>query len=344
PILLGDAVMALPALAALKTLLPKYCALIVVAPAGQAALYEALPHIVDEKILLQKPHAFWPWETRCELKRFRVGAGILFNNSFRDALMMKCAGIPYLFGYDGRHRRILLQGALPLPKRPRGRAMKIHQANLYYALAEAFGAAPWNGHPVDLVLPPGIELPEKARAVTEGKKLLVIASGAAYGAAKRYGADAYREIARDWLASGGTAAVVGSASERGIAAEVLRGLPTDRTADLCGETTLAQLMKLLKAAQVCVANDSGTMHLAAALRVPGATVFGPTDYTSTAPVGRWSLILSPTDCAPCLRRVCPKKEHLCMRRMPWQCVGEELRRLAEPGPFSDEIGKFRAEK
>ncbi len=325
---LGDAIMALPALAALKSLLPKFCALAVLAPANQKQLYEALPHLVD-KIFEIDAHRFFDRKTRRLIHIFRAGAGVLFNNSFRDAVALKMAKVPRLFGYDARCRKFLFAGTLPLPKRPRHKAMEIHQANLYYAVAEAFGADKWNGQMVDFQLNPAIGLPEKLIPFARHPQLLVIASGAAYGAAKRYGADSYHIIAKKWIDQDGVVAVVGSAGEAAIGEEVIKGFPPESAINVCGKTDLAQLMKLLQCSRVAVANDSGTMHLAAALRVPGATVFGPTDYTSTAPVGNWSLILSPTQCAPCLRRVCPRGDHLCMAQMPPETVAEELFRLAE---------------
>ncbi len=325
---LGDAIMALPALAAFKQALPKYCALAVIAPAGQKPLYRALPQIVDQVIALDAPHKFWSDKIRHKIRVFRAGVGVLFNNSFRDALMMKFARIPRLFGYDARCRKLLLAGSLPLPERPRHVAMKIHQANLYYALAEAFGAAPWDGKMVGFQLDPAVTLPETLIPFAEKRNLLILASGAAYGAAKRYGADAYHVIAEKWIQSGGAVVAVGSSGEAAIGDEVLAHLPKRAAVNACGKTDLAQLMKLLSCARVAVCNDSGTMHLAAALGVPGATVFGPTDYTSTAPIGEWSLILSPTECAPCLRRTCPLKHHMCMTQMPPETVWEELLLLA----------------
>lgn len=327
---LGDAIMALPALAALKTIVPECCALMVAAPAGQRDLYAALPNIVDDFFPLP-PHSAWSKELRREIFRCRLGIGVLFNNSLRDAWSMRRSGVPRLYGYAARCRSWLLRETLPLPRRPKNAAWKIHQANLYYALARAFGASPWSGEMIDLQLPTPENLSSQVAVAGNADQMLLIASGAAYGAAKRYPADYYRRIAEFWLEQGGSVAVVGSAAERSIGDEVIAGLPQDCAVNLSGETAdLAELMWLIKQSQAVVANDSGIMHLAAALGAEGITVFGPTDYTSTAPISaRWHLINSPAECSPCLRRVCPRGDQCCMRQLSPEIVIGELRKVGK---------------
>ena len=106
---LGDAVMALPALAALHSALPENCGLFVITPASNAQLYRALP-FVDTVIALEKPHKFWSNKERLQVKRLRPGAAVLFNHSLRDAVCLKLAGVPYLYGEPTRNRGLLLAG------------------------------------------------------------------------------------------------------------------------------------------------------------------------------------------------------------------------------------------
>ena len=95
-------------------------------------------------------------------------------------------------------------------------------------------------------------------------------------------------------------------------------------------------MHLLANSVLTVANDSGIMHLSAALGRPGIAVFGPTDYTATGPISRkWSLLFDKVECAPCFRRECPKGDARCIRRITAEMVIAEMRRIgrAEGIPF-----------
>jgi heptosyltransferase-2 len=98
---------------------------------------------------------------------------------------------------------------------------------------------------------------------------------------------------------------------------------------LCGETTLPELVGVLSPLRLLVTNDSGPMHVAAALGVPVVAVFGPTDWRETASVGRrHRLVREPVHCSPCLLRECPI-DHRCMRRIPVDRVVDEARALLE---------------
>ena len=104
-------------------------------------------------------------------------------------------------------------------------------------------------------------------------------------------------------------------------------------ADLCGRTGLPQLVGVLGRLRLLLSNDSGPMHVAAALGTPVVAVFGPTDLRETAPVGtRQRLVSEPVHCSPCLLRECPI-DHRCMRRVTVERVRAEAEGLlAEPAP------------
>ena len=304
---LGDAVMALPALRALRSLLPRYCALHAIAPAAFRPLFEAIPE-VDGFLPLERPHRFWSWHELRDLEMLRPGVGVLFNRSFRDAAMMRAAGIPLLCGPAGRGGSLFFRRSLRYPPlHPGGAPATRHQARRYFDLAQALGAT---GDPAmprfDLSRIAG-EIPAELRSAAEAGKLLLLAPGAAYGPAKRWPAANFRCVAAAHLERGGTAAAVGAAAEAAAGAACFEGLPADRAVNLCGKTGLGDLMKLIRAARAVVANDSGVMHLAAALDVPGVAVFGSTDPAATAPVSaKWRVVAAPPGCAPCLRRECPR--------------------------------------
>lgn len=313
---LGDAVMALPALRQLKRILPENCALGVIAPAGQRAFYHSLPWL-DVLIPLLGLHRRWNADTRLKIRRIKFGAGLLFNNSLRDAIQLRLCGVSPLFGAAARGRSMLLRRSFSfVPPQP-GRKRECHQANCYLAEAYALGAPRWDGILPEIRIDRELmQMPPLIRDLCSHPKMLVLGAGAAYGAAKRWSSDAFRAVAADWIAHGGIAAVVGSPSEKAIGEEIRQGLDKRKFYDLTGETDMFALMHLLKSAAAVIANDSGVMHLAAALGTPGVAVFGSTDYTSTGPISpKWKLVVSDQPCSPCFERVCPKGDPQCMKRI-----------------------------
>lgn len=298
--------MALPALKQLRMLIPDGCGLFVLVPEGQRYLYRSLP-MVDCILDLGQIHRSWSLREWRKVRQIRVGVGVLFNNSLRDAFLMRLAGISNLYGAAARGRSILLRRAFGFPSRPDRKPAESHQSNRLLAMVEAMGAPPWDGKMPEFRLLPAVdEINADITALCDHPKLMTIASGAAYGAAKRWPAESFRRVAEYWTGQGGIIVVLGSPSEAGIGAEVVAGLSPSKAYNLSGRTNLAELMQLLKHSAVTVANDSGIMHLSAALGRPGVAVFGPTDYTATGPVSAdWRLMYQKAECSPCFKRVCP---------------------------------------
>lgn len=322
---LGDAVMALPALPALKRSLPEGCALYVITPISLRQLYPVLD-CVDGVFTVERPHEWWGLEKLHDLRGLRMGAGVLFNNSLRDAIAMRLAGVPRLYGAAKRGRSVLLTQAFSFPRRRRRQLAGAHLAKRYLAMARALGGR------AETLEMPRFDL---SRLLVSSSSLLcslarhplhlVLAAGAAYGPAKRWPDAGFRTVARYWLRHGGVVSVVGSAAEREVGDLVLENLPAGRCFNLCGETNLNHLMVVLRGAAMCVANDSGVMHLAAALGTPGVAVFGPTDPAATAPVSeKWELLYRKLPCAPCFRRECP--DNRCMREITPAMVIRAVRR------------------
>lgn len=314
---LGDAVMALPALRQLSLLKPKECALLVIAPKALHGLFEAT-NFVDVFLGLERVHHAWKLREIRALRRFRMGVGVLFNNSLRDALMMKAAGVPLLFGAGARGRSLLLERAFSLERARRGKYAMLHQTARFLAMTRALGAPEWDGSLPELTpRTPAAECSGVVQSLCRHPRLLALGCGAAYGGAKRWESEKFNAVARAFLVRGGVVAAVGSAKESEVCREVLAGLPENRAFDLSGKTSLDELMNLLKNACFVVANDSGVMHLASILGTPGAAVFGSTDYTATGPIGKnWTLFCSEMECSPCFRRTCPRGDRACMKEIP----------------------------
>lgn len=302
---LGDAVMALPAV---YQLAGEYKRIIAVVPPQIRGLAESI-ECIDQVIVLSSAHKSWSRYDIQAVKNCGADIALMFNNSLRDAWYFRRAGISNLYGAAKRGRSILLKEAFHFPKIRKRELNFLHHARKYASMATAIGGKIWSGEFPKIRISPS---PERHHP------MLVLAPGAAYGAAKRWSADSFGGVANLFLAKypTGVVAIVGSPSEDIIAQEVISCIKnSEQVENLCGKTNFQELVSLLNSADVCVANDSGVMHLAASLGVAGAVVFGPTDYASTAPVSKdWIVIFSEYPCAPCFERSCPKyPEPACMR-------------------------------
>lgn len=140
--------------------------------------------------------------------------------------------------------------------------------------------------------------------------------GAAYGTAKRWLPARYVDLGRRLRDERGAEIVLfGAASERELAEQIAAGIGAGARST-AGQTTLAEFVKLVAGCHLFVTNDTGTMHVAAAMGVPVLAIFGATDERATAPLGpRVHLIKKAVPCSPCLLRHCPV-DHRCMREIP----------------------------
>ena len=324
---LGDAVMAVPALVQMKKIIPASCGLFVVVPPALKTLFESM-EFIDEVITLHKAHAAWTKRDVHNVFKLRAGIGLLQNNSLRDTIYFRAARIPKLYGAAKRGRSLLLTKSFAFPKIRKGKLNKLHHAGRYLSMAYALGAPEWQGELPEFTPAKEPELfPAEVAEVLKYDKLLVIAPGAAYGEAKRWPAENFRAVCSDWLDNGGTAAVIGTSAEKNAADEVCRGLPKNKTANLAGKTDLADILEILKHAEICIANDSGIMHLSAVLGGRGAAVFGSTDPTSTSPVSvKWKILFERQECAPCFRRECPYGHYKCLKAVTPDMVEKALSR------------------
>jgi heptosyltransferase-2 len=267
----------------------------------------------------------YPAKTFAEKREFarrlrsgRYDAAILLPNSFDSALIMWMAGIPERIGYKRDARGMLLTRAIPIPEPgdiPR------HERFYYLELLRRAGLLEKfpNTEPIEL---DGLPTAREAGAakLTEigiARPVVGLSPGAAYGNAKRWLPERFAEAAaRVASERGATVLVFGSAAERALCQQVAEAIPAALgTRNLAGETTLREFIDLAAACSLFLTNDSGAMHIASALGVPVAAVFGATDDTTTGPSGRhWRIIREHAECSPCLLRDCPI-DHRCMTRV-----------------------------
>ena len=313
---LGDAVMAIPALMQLRRIIPENCGFFLITPPALADLFNSLAFI-DKTVPLHKAHAPWSSDDIHNVKKLNAGIALLQNNSLRDTLYCRIAGIPKLFGAAKRGRSLLLTESFKFPKIKDRKLNKLHHAGRYLSMAYALGAPQWNGELPEFILTkePELMTPE-LKDLLNSQKLLVVAPGAAYGEAKRWPSENFRKLCRMWIEDGGNVAAIGTAAEAAVTKEVLQDLPEDKIADFAGKTDLQDIIAILKHAHRTVANDSGIMHLSAILGGYGAAIFGSTDPTSTSPVSkRWKILFERQPCAPCFKRECPEGHYKCLKKI-----------------------------
>ena len=314
---LGDAVMTLPALVQLKKLLGEKGKLYVVCPPGLKKFYEMMD-IISEVVPLHKAHKAWSEDDILAVRDLNCDIALMFNNSLRDAIYFMLSHVKYRFGAAARFRGLLLKKAFHYPKRVSGSLNNLHHAKKYLTMAYALGAEKWNGDMPKFTVTKAVsEMSETVKNLVKNKHLMLMAAGAAYGGSKRWSSESFNEVAKCWIIEkDGMAAVLGTAVESDIAEEVVGDLPKDKCFNLAGKTDFDELIYLLQNAEICIANDSGIMHLSSALGKKGVAVFGPTDPSATKPVSvYWDVIFSKEKCAPCFKRECPKGRALCMEKI-----------------------------
>ena len=304
---LGDVVMALPAIAAVRQGLPSTHLALCGLPALTPIFDEGTAASPQQVLAVERGREAGP------IRDGRFDAALLLTNSFRSAWVARQAGVPERWGYAASGRRLLLTRAVA---RPRGER---HQSVYYLELVRGLGFdAPGSAPLIE------VREPTRARAsallqqhgVVPGETLVGFAPGAAYGHAKRWPADRVAQvIARLWRERRARCLLVGAGADREAGRAIESSLPPEiGVVNLIGRTDLRTLMGIVQACSAFVSNDSGAMHLAAAVGVPVTALFGPTKERVTAPVGEHDVLLHPVFCRPCMLRECPI-DHRCMKRI-----------------------------
>ncbi len=317
---LGDACMALPAIRSLKAGRPDLH-LTILTPAKLADLWNMVSE-VDEVISI--PSKASPWHVAKILKQQSSSqpafdAALLLPNSVRSALEVWLAKIPRRIGRvgkKGKGRSWLINQPFP------NEIEKIaHERDQYLAVARWLGApeikseepetslgkSPLDSATLSASSKTGDAQSSSIKEAPPRKPRIVIAPGAEYGPAKRWPADRFRAVMDllsakyeiDWI-------LVGTSTERSIGKEILAKNFYGHAENKMGETTLSELITILKNCDLLLTNDTGTMHLANVFQTPSVSIFGSTDATRTGPQGPHSHVVHhPVSCSPCFLRKCP---------------------------------------
>lgn len=313
---LGDCVMALPVLRAIRRARAED-GLTVLARRGAASLFRAEG---SADAVVERSGLF---EDARRLRAGRFAEAWLLPNSPRSAIAPWLARIPVRIGYDTDHRGPLLTHALPRPSRAE------HQLRDYDALLRSRGIEPDLEAPRLPVTAKGLDRAAsalEAAGVDRDEPLVLLAPGAAFGWTKRWPPERYGALG-DRLAAGGlVSAVVIGPEEEALGAAVTAAARA-RLPVLGADLDPLELAALLSCARVVVSNDSGPMHLAAAVGVPVVAFFGPTDPGRTAPSGAPSRILDRyVFCSPCFLKECPFG-HECMSEISAEMAFEAVKEL-----------------
>jgi len=329
---LGDAVISLPALRAVRQRFPA-AQIPVVARPWVADLY-AREESVD-RVIVYPAQSGWraKRDFAAKLRSESFDCAILLQNAFDAALLAWLARIPERIGYKRDARGVLLTRAVPVPEPgeiPR------HQRFYYLELLRRAGllerfpqTSPVLLSRVEAAREAGLR---RLPVLAGGSSVIGVSPGAAYGSAKRWPPERFGEAAAlTARATGAAVLVFGSSSERPLCEMVAasaRALGVTAR-NLAGETSLGEFIDLAAACRLFLTNDSGAMHIASALAVPTVAVFGATDDSATGPAGPFSRVIrAHAECSPCLLRECPI-DHRCMTRVTADRVAAEAVQLWE---------------
>lgn len=301
PSWVGDMVMAQSLFMALKANNPN-CQIDVLAPVWSFSLLERMPE-VNHAVEMPLGHGSFGLKARFDLgkslRESQYDQAILLPNSWKSALIPFFAKIPLRTGFIGEMRWGLLNDARKLDKTHL--TMTVQR---FVALASEKQA-------LDYPVPKLVIDQENQKMVAEkfnlqiSDKILALCPGAEYGPAKRWPANYYAQIAKQKIKQGWQVWLFGSAKDIEVAGQINKGAENLCT-DFSGKTTMAEAVDLMSLASTVVSNDSGLMHVAAALDKKVIAIYGSSDPTFTPPLNAEAKIIGLNmQCSPCFKRECP---------------------------------------
>jgi heptosyltransferase-2 len=324
----GDAVLTTPAIRAVRKNFPD-AQISILAKPWVAPVFLGNP-CVDNILEYEGTGRHGGWLGKLRLvKALRTGKFdlvILFQNAFEAALLAYLAGIPNRLGYDTDGRRLFLTDSIKFEPRHK----QIHEIDYYLGIIQGAG--------LDLderALTLAITVQERDRSkevlathhVSDRDTLVGVNPGATYGTAKRWFPERYAALC-DRMSEFQDVRIIilGGPGEEGVGRQVSESM-RHPSVNLCGKTNLREAFALIERCQLFVTNDSGLMHVAAALDVPLVAIFGSTNPRTTGPSSSRSCIVQvPIPCSPCLKPEC-SEDHQCMKEITVDMVYDVARTL-----------------
>lgn len=339
---IGDAVMATPALIALKRIFPEAAITVLIKP-WAASIIKSHP-VVDNVIEYDIDSSLSLGQRLKLVSRIKSESfdlGLLFTNSFDSALTLWLAGIKNIIGYKTDARQFLLNTPFPIPA-TRG---QIHEVYYYLELvkktgekllAEKLDNSIFEEQPfLKIVSEKDAQdvadkiIKDSVHGIKGEKRTLIgFNPGAAYGPAKCWPVEKFQKLGQKikikW--PNATIFIFGTAKEKETGDMICQS--TDNCINLAGITTLAEAIALIERLDLLVTNDSGLMHVGAGLQVPLVAIFGSTNPVTTGPWSDHSVVVrNDIKCSPCLKRKCPLDTFECMNSIDVDTVYEACERV-----------------
>ena len=325
---IGDAVMTLPAVRAIRNTFPG-AQISVLAKPWVAEIFNLCPD-VDEVIVFQSPgsHSGIAGKLRLarELKARRFDAAILLQNAIEAAIITWLAGIPVRAGYNSDGRGLLLTHSV----RRTEAVKRVHQIQYYLEMVKSLGC---RSTEADVHLHPGNEYENLSEKILSehgiGREGFIVglAPGAAYGPAKRWLPERFAAVGDRLIEDLSAQVVLFGSNEDRKSADLVQQHANHRFINLAGKTNLKEAIAAISKCSLFISNDSGLMHIAGALNIPTVAIFGSTNPVTTSPVGDRSVVIyKGASCSPCLKETCPT-DFRCMEMISVEEVCETARGL-----------------
>jgi heptosyltransferase-2 len=308
---LGDAVMSVPAIRAIKNGRPD-AHVTVAAPAKIAPIWKLIPEV---DAILPLPNGSLILAVSLLRRQPSFDAAILFPNSLRVALESWLSGIPRRVGYHGHWRKRLLNQILPELPKP---SPLEHHSLRFLRIARGCGAETSNAKHQRL----------NVQAAAAQQRLKIgLCPGAEYGPAKRWLPERFAEVAKEINAQSSAQWILFGTKKDAAIGDQIAAAISNHCVNRIGHTTLDQLINELRECRLLLTNDTGTMHLAALLGVPVVAIFGSTEPALTGPLGNAHIILRHhVECSPCCLRECPI-DFRCMKAVTTEEVVDAVRSI-----------------
>ncbi len=310
---IGDAVMTTPAVRAVRKNFPGSRISILAKP-WVAPIFEDSPH-VDEIIAYDYSGKLGVLSMAKQLERRRFDAAILLQNAFEAALVAFLSKIPVRIGYDRDARRLLLTHPVPCTRRVRS----LHQTHYYNEILRGVELVP-DGPRLELYFSSedrkAVDVILGRSNISASERIVGINPSATFGPAKQWFPERFAEISDRLHREFSTRTLIfGGPKDKELGRRVQETMESEAV-DLSGRTTLKQAIALIARCDLFITNDSGLMHVAAALNTPQIAIFGSTDHVATGPASpRARIVRSSAACSPCLKRHCPLGHMTCMKQI-----------------------------
>jgi heptosyltransferase II len=310
---IGDAVMTTPAVRAIRKNFTD-AKISLLAKPWVVPVFENNPHI-DQIIPYNSGGALSTIKTAKMLSKYHFDGAILFQNAFEAAWIAYLAKIPIRIGYDTDLRKVLLTH----PVRRSSKILRLHQTHYYNEILTGAGLKTDGTH-LELYLSSKDRESAlnmlKDSDIFETDLIVGINPSATFGSAKQWFPERFVQVA-DRLNKrfGSKTLIFGGPNDRELGANIMKMMKTFAV-DLSGKTTLTEAMALIARCRLFITNDSGLMHVAAALNVAQVAIFGSTNFAATGPwSSRSRIVRGQVGCSPCLKPKCPLGHKECMQKI-----------------------------